>query len=241
MLGHMVISEERTRALPQREGILGLSLLRCDVPAEESFWKRRRVRKAALALFRRGVRRVLTPEGFPHWAILEEAGLGRVDPVPLCQAMAAPLTIAALERRGIEPGSASVALAGSRVSRSFLLAAEELCLRVRSLIIAAPVGGRELAAYLRREYGVAVVEEGRPSLTLCFSSCGVPGELRLYSGGLWLDGMSIGVRSGRLPEEAERLPLLEALWEGGILTPGDLRVTQQGENPGQEGQICLTE
>ncbi len=224
MLGYMALSEDRGEGRLRMERILGLSLLRCGVPAGAGFWKDRRVRRAAEGFSRRGVRRVLTGERFPHWALLEDRGLRRVDYAPLCQAMAAPLALAWLERQGTAPVGAAVELRGSRVSRPLRLAAQALCGRVRSLIITAPSGGRELADELRREWGMAVVEEGRSALTLCFSPWGEKGDLRLYGAQPWLDGLSLALRERELPEEPERLPLLEALWEGGAADLDDFRV-----------------
>ena len=123
MLGHIIIIEEKGRTpVLEREIVLGLPLLRASVPAPEGARPRaveRRVGKAARALAAEGVRRVLTEADFPWRPVLGQWGLRDVDPEALCQAMAAPLALAALEKRGVDPARATVALRGNRVSRPF--------------------------------------------------------------------------------------------------------------------------
>ena len=114
---------------------------------------RRRTERAAAALARAGVRRVLAAEDFPLWPVLEAAGLRPVETEPFCQAMAVPLALAALRRARILRAQATVALAGQRVSRPLFAAAETLCPQVRRLVVDVPGEGEELAAWLREEDG----------------------------------------------------------------------------------------
>lgn len=230
MLGHIIIIEEKGRTpVLERETVLGLPLLRASVPAPEGARPRaveRRVGKAARALAAEGVRRVLTEADFPWRPVLGQWGLRDVDPEALCQAMAAPLALAALEKRGVDPARATVALRGNRVSRPFFQAAVQLCARVRGLVVEAPSGGGALADHLRREYGVPVLEEGRGELTVGFSQSGGDGEtqLRLYGPEPDLLGMALGLTEKRLPPEFDTLPLLAALWEEGRISQDELTV-----------------
>ncbi len=90
--------------------------------------------------------------------------------------MAGELALTALERDGCPLERAVVALRGGRVSRPFFQTAVALCARVRGVVVYAPTGGAELADYLRREYGLPVLERERPNLTLEFSPVQAEGE-----------------------------------------------------------------
>lgn len=230
MLGHIVLVEEKgRRPVRTREEVMGLGFCKMAVPVSPglSAWRvERRLEKAARMLEAAGVRRVLAAPGFPGWPRLALHGLLAVDVAPFCQAMAAPLALAALERRGCKPEGAVAALRGSRVTRPFFQCAEALCRRVKGLTVSAPSGGEALALYLRREYGVAVLEEGAADLTVAFS----PEEeeakevLALYGPQPDLLGLSFALRDTELPGSFEPLPLLAALWEEGRLTPEELTV-----------------
>lgn len=161
MVGWLVREDRRgRRPVLERTQLAGMTVLRAGVPAPDALAQRkleRRLERAAELLCRAGVRRVLAQEGFAGWPLLEAAGLQRVSAAALCQALAAPLALAALKRQGIAPGQAAVSLAGTRVNRPLFQAAEQLCRHVRTLIVDAPAGGRELAGYLRCAYGAPVV------------------------------------------------------------------------------------
>ena len=160
--------------------------------------------QGAAALYRAGVRRALTAEDFPDWPALEGQGLRSVDPEPFCQAIAVPLALAALRRAGILRVRATVALSGPRVSRPLFAAAERLCPQVRHLVVDVPGEGEELAAWLREEYGAAV--------------------LRLYGPAPGLAGLRPIPEEGGLPPDLAPLPLLSLLWECGRLTEGQIRI-----------------
>lgn len=205
--------------------LYGLPVLRGTVDPSGLFGGCR-LRRAGRELRRKGVLRVLDPDGL----LPASGGLGLrpVDPEPFVRAQAVPLVLAALERQGLSPGQAAVALRGLRADRDMARAAEQLCPQVRTLIIDAPRGGPELAARLRREFGMAVLpprELGRAALVF---QAGVPaGEeaaLELFGAEPRLAGLSLtapGLEEG----DREDLPLLAALWEGGRLGPEDIKIT----------------
>ena len=150
-----------------------------------------------------------------------------MDPEPFCQAIAVPLALAALRRAGILRVRATVALSGPRVSRPLFAAAERLCPQVRHLVVDVPGEGEELAAWLREEYGAAVLRPGgaAPDVTLAF---GPGGEergrvLRLY-GLKCLANNSPIPEEGGLPPDLAPLPLLSLLWECGRLTEGLIQI-----------------
>lgn len=226
MLGHMALTGEKGwKTIVDRREVLGLPLVRALVPGVEGRHEKRlerRIDRAARRLREMGVRRVLTGPAFPYWDRLERQGLRGVDPEPMCQAVAAELALAALERDGCPLQRAVVALRGGRVSRPFFQTAVALCARVRGVAVYAPAGGAELADYLRREYGLPVLERERPDLTLEFSPVQAEGEnggtMVLHGPNLNLLGLTLRPSNILLPGEFDSLPLTAALWETGLLS-----------------------
>ncbi|MPM68302.1 hypothetical protein SDC9_115233 [bioreactor metagenome] len=189
----------------------------------------RRVRSGGRLLSRLGVRRALSPPAFPHWEALERGGIYPVEPWEFLQSHAADLTLAALRARGIAPSRAAVELAGLRVTAPLRRCAIDLCPRVRRLMVSAGPGGVELSGYLRREYGLALVEQSCPTdVTVLFSpELSTQGEgcvLRLYQGEQAPAGLRFFVEELTLPEDCEPLSLLTALWETGRLTGREVQV-----------------
>ena len=133
-----------------------------------------------------------------------------------------------LERLGLAPDRATVALRGRRADRDMARTAAELCQRVRRLVVDAPSGGEELAVWLRREFGLPILPPGEEGhAALCFQE-GCPrreeGALELYGPRPGLAGLTLSA-PGLSVEDREDLPLLAALWEGGRLDPGAVKIT----------------
>lgn len=224
MLGQLILTP-RGRGRPEVVRLYGLPVLRAEVD-RSGFWGERRLRRAGRALCRSGILRVLASEDL--LPLLNDLGLRRVDPEPFVRAQSVPLALELLERQGLAPERATVALRGLRADRDLLRTAEALCPKVRSLIIDAPRGGRELARRLRREYGVPILPEGeRGQAALVFQE-GCPRReevsLELFGPRPRLAGLTLTVP--RLEDgDREDLPLLAALWEGGRLRPEDIKIT----------------
>ena len=199
LVGIVALEERRgRRPVVTEERVLGLRCLRVSVPVRPGLREDRRKR------------------------------LRSVDPEPFCQAIAVPLALAALRRAGILRVWATVALSGPRVSRPLFAAAARLCPQVRHLVVDVPGEGEELAAWLREEYGAAVLRPGgaAPDVTLAF---GPGGEergtvLRLYGPAPGLAGLRPILEEGGLPPDLAPLPLLSLLWECGRLTEGQIRI-----------------
>ena len=241
MVGWLTPEEGRGRLRLEQEQVRGLSLLRACVPLGRNGrrWERR-LRRAALKLHESGVRRVLVPEGFEHWALLEEAGLCGVDPLPLCRAMATRLILTLLEWRGVDPARAVVLLRGTRVDRHLFETAHALCPRVRTLVVSVPQGGEALCRCLREEYGAAVPEAAgglHPDAAADFAPVepALPDGLRLYGPVPGLAGLELSPPGAVLPD-ADRLPLLALLWEEGRIPLGEITISAP-----ETGQISLTE
>lgn len=225
MVGILELEDRRGRRTELTTAeLLGLRLLRAGVPVPEGMGGKRlerRVDRGARALRRAGARRVLTAADCPARGRLSAWGLSPVDPVPFCQALAAPLALAALARLGRSPLRAAVALRGDRVSRPLLRAAQALCPRVRYLLVDVPDGGEDLADWLRADFGAAILRPGSPAdVVLCFAPGGCPegcSGLCLHGPRPDLAGLRPVLHGLSLPPGLDPLPALALLWETGRL------------------------
>lgn len=226
MLGQLILTPGgRGKTAPGR--LYGLHVLRGTVDPS-GFWGERRLRRAGRDLRLGGALRVLVPGGFTQWPLLEAFGLRPVEPEGFVRGQAVPLALAALERQGLSPDRATVALRGRRAGGEMARTAAALCLQVRRLVIDAPQGGPELAERLRRQFGVPVLPPGeRGQAALRFQEdCPRLEEtaLDLYGPRPRLAGLRLSAPELE-EEDREDLPLLAALWEGGRLGPEDIKIT----------------
>lgn len=228
MLGQLVF--DGGRGGPQRALLYGLPVLRCQADPE-GFWGERRLKRAGRSLCAGGAVRALVPAGFDRWPLLLKLGLRPVDPGAFLRAQAAPLAASLLERQGLAPDRATVALRGRRADGEMLRAALALCPRVRRLTISAPQGGEKLAAWLRREYGLPILPADAPAQAALLLQPGTEPEDANPCPALTLFGPEPDLAGLRLsapdlaPTDREDLPLLSALWEGGRLGPEQLKIT----------------
>lgn len=228
MLGQLVF--DGGRGGPKRAFLYGLPVLRCQADPE-GFWGERRLKRAGRSLCAGGAVRALVPAGFDRWPLLLKLGLRPVDPGAFLRAQAAPLAASLLERQGLAPDRATVALRGRRADGEMLRAALALCPRVRRLTISAPQGGEELAAWLRREYGLPILPADAPAQAALLLQPGTEPEDANPCPALTLFGPEPDLAGLRLsapdlaPTDREDLPLLSALWEGGRLGPEQLKIT----------------
>lgn len=234
MYAHLVLDETGTgrRGRLCEERVLGMALARMEVPAPPGLREKtlhRRLHRAANRLWEQGVNQVLVDREFPHvlWPILEESGLRRVEPEGLCQEAAPALVLALLARWGHAPARAAVCLSGSCALGPVQAAALALAPLVGRLIIDCPARGGELARWLRREYGLPLVEPGSMAadVTAAFAPerSGIPADLRLYGRVPHLAGLLLVPAEGELPPAFEALPLLAALRERGLAPPLDVQ------------------
>ena len=226
MVGQLVIAPGgRGKAEPGR--LYGLPVLRGAVDPS-GFWGERRLRRAGKNLRLGGALRVLVPEGFGRWPLLESLGLRQVDPETFVRAQSVPLALGLLERKGLAPDRATVALRGLRADRAMARTAAELCTKVRHLVVDAPRGGEELAAWLRREFGVPILPpgEGGQAALHFQEGCARVEEtaLDLYGPAPQLAGLTL-TAPALAGEDRENLALLSALWEGGKLGRDDIKIT----------------
>lgn len=236
MYGHLVLEEgaRGRRSVLTAGEVMGMPLLQAQVPAPPGLREKvlhRRLRRAGKRLWEQGVDWALVGPEFPHalWPVLERAGVRQVEVERLCQEAAEPLVMALLARRGADPARAVVCLSGEHALGTVQTTAAALARRVGRLIIDCPRQGTELARWLRREYGLPLVEPGtlRPDVTAAFAPerGGTRAELRLYGRTPDLGGLVLGPAEGALPEGFAPLPLLAALREHGRLRQEEVRVT----------------
>lgn len=226
MVGQLILTPKgRGRTEPGQ--LYGLHILRGSADPS-GFWGERRLRRAAEGLRRGGALRVLTAPEFDRWPLLARFGLRPVDPEPFVRAQAVPLTLEVLERRGLSPDRTTVALRGRRAGSEMARAAVQLCQQVRRLVVDAPQGGEELAAWLRREYGIPVLPPGETGQAAVYFQPGCPRReetfLELFGPAPGLAGLTLSA-PGLAEEDREDLPLLAALWEGGKLDLEDIKIT----------------
>lgn len=225
MLGQLTLCPGG-RGRAEAASLYGLPVLRARADPD-GLWGERRLRRAGRNLRRGGAVRVLAPGDAVRWPLLAALGLRPVETEDFVRAQSAPLALAGLERRGLAPDRAAVALRGLRADYAMVRAAAQLCPRVRRLIIDAPGGGAELAAWLRREFGVPVLPPGeRGALALRFHPEGGGEEpaLALYGPVPDLGGLKLSAPTLAEGDRAD-LPLLAALWEGGRLPPEAIKIT----------------
>lgn len=109
-----------------------------------SFLLRCRLRKAARALRRQGVSRAVFPAGFSAFEVFQAAGVQPTAILPLLRALAPELACCAVREAGRSPADARIAVCGPRLTSELAWAAEQLCLRSRYLLLAAPDPGLSL-------------------------------------------------------------------------------------------------
>lgn len=224
MFGRLVFSNEGREGVERRE-IYGLPVLQVQV-RPRGWMEKGRLRRGARRLARAGARRVLVPQGFAQWTILERWDLRPVDPVPFLRFYAHQIVLAALQRREIAPSTATVALRGRRVDRDMARCAQLLCPLVRQVAVSAPQGGEELSRWLRREYGLPVQPDGaQVSLAVYFDGEGAGEEDLLLWGPNPQLGSIVPCAPGLMGEDREDLALLTALWETGKLGSDALEFT----------------
>lgn len=224
MIGQLVVAPGgRGRAEAGR--LYGLPILRAETNPE-GFWGPRRLNRAGRSLRLGGALRVLAPESL--LPLLGRFGLRPVELDGFLRAQSVPLALEALERQGLAPDRATVALRGTRAGGEMARTAAQLCSRVRNLVVDAPSGGKELALWLRREFGIPILPPGeRGEVALRFQTGPLlEGEtaLELFGSRPRLAGLSIAA-PGLEEGDRENLSLLAALWEGGRLGREDIKIT----------------
>ena len=178
-----------------------------------------RLGRLAKKFRRHGVSRLLVPNGFSHWDILEKYGLSSVQTLPFLRVLAGPLLLTALVKGGYDPKRCTIALRGRRVTKEMERAVDYLLPHVRDIVITAPSGGEDLIVWMRQEWGIASrPDRGQMEGVVCFDGTvaqnGVQ-VLTLFEDNICICGLGIKLTEKESSEGTEQLPLLAALWETG--------------------------
>lgn len=199
---------------------------------------RRRVRLAVKRLKKLGVRQVILPEKFPWKECLEERGVRPVSTLPLRQMLAADWVRWDLKERNIPSAGARIAILADGMTSAVVRTATELALRHRYVMLKASYGGEELSSQLRREYGVSLLLSPKRE-QIEAADCVVLFEKQpieyvkdricLYEEEHEMPQLLLPpVLEDCLPPGVDRLQMLTALMEAGVLRPG--QITFQGRD-----------
>ena len=240
-------TEKRERAVTVGErNVLRLRVMCAEIlrtPKTTETLLRRRITAAGRRLRKLGITRVILPEDFPFWALLEKLGLQPVSTVSLRQALAADWVGWLLSERGAV--GAAVAVCADRLTGDVARTVTELALRHRYVLLDLPYGGEQLCHRLRREYGVSLLMsssaeqlEQAEALVLFAPRADLHREdaLRLYDERTPLPGLTLPppLEEG-LPPGVNRGQLLSALREAGVIRPGEILVGDT--NPAKKGSF----
>lgn len=195
---------------------------------------RHRVRRAAKRLRKLGIQQVILPSEFAFSEQLADCGIQPVSTLTLRRALAADWTQWLLEKRGIVPIRAQVAVVAQQLTGEVVRTVTELCLRHRYVLLDAPYGGEELCRQLRREYGFSLqlkpskdkLEEAA-ALVLFDEptglTCSNPVVLHLYHEEEPLPPLALPPElEEAMPEGIDRVLLAAALQRAGLLRMGQI-------------------
>ena len=217
MLGVICCVPRSRNTRPVRDTLLGLPVWRLEL-GEQGLLAHRRIVRGGQRLAALGTRRVLLPVDFAYGALLEQSGLLPVEPGPLYEALAGPLTLAALKNRGEEANHARVTLCAPRADEALTRAACFLCPRVKRLSLCLEREGAALAKRLYREFGAAVELTGEAGgLRVCFSETDDPTALDVRRPRTLLPGLVLHAPELTLPAGWPPDAILAALWQSGRL------------------------
>ena len=222
MLGYVQWREgKETRA--ERITLYGAPFLAVRVERGSGLRQRFLMHRAAELLRREHVTCAVFPPDFPALTLFASYGVTELDIRALRGEKAEEIVRAALRRRGLRPGMATLALEGETLSRSAVNTALALARSVRYLSLRFP-NADALAERLRREYGVAAQHAGAADAVVRWGTGtaeedALPLLLPLYDASL-----AVEYASDALPPEALREPMLAALLTAGALRAEELRV-----------------
>lgn len=234
MYGMLVWTEDGKRGLERRE-ILRLPFL-CAVvrrrPRMPEGLIRRRVVRAAKALYKQGAGRIVTPEDFAYGEELKQSGLSPVSTLYLRRELAADWVDAELAQRGMRPAGTKAAVYADQITGELVRTVTELSLRHRYVALCVPRGGEELARRLRREYGVSLELarnggelEGAGAVAAFSPAEGIehPLVLRIYDETQPMPELSLPMEiASQIPRGVCREQFLAVLREAGVLRKGEL-------------------
>ncbi len=224
MLGVVCCVPKSRNTRPVQDTLLGLPVWRLELGTQGTF-ARWRIARGGRRLAALGTRRVLLPEDFAYGDLLEQSDLLPIEPGGLYAALAGPLTLAALRKRGEESDRAWVTLCAPRADDALTRAACFLCPRVKRLSLRLDRDGTALAGRLYREFGAAVELTGEEGgLRVCFSGTDDPTALDVRRPEVLLPKLALRVPGLELPDAWPPACVLTALWQSGRLSAQRIEV-----------------
>lgn len=191
---------------------------------------RRRIAVAQKKLRKRGVTRLVFPKGFSNCEL--QKGLLPVSTLMLRQMLATDWVQRDLSEQGIRAAGAKVAVVADRFTGEVVRTVTELALRHRYVLLDVPHGGEELSRRLRREYGVSLLLQpdqaqidGAEALVLFSPKQELeqknPVVIPLYDEDAVMPALVLApVLEAKLPQGANRVQLLAALLQAGVIRAG---------------------
>jgi len=191
---------------------------------------RRRVAAAEKKLRKLGVKQIVLPEGFTGTE--RQKGIKTVSTLALRQMLAADWVQRDLAEKGLRMSGARVAVVADRLSGEVVRTVTELALRHRYVLLELPHGGEELCRRLRKEYGISLllgpdqaqIEEAEalvlftPKQELTRKN---PVVVALYDEEMPVPPLALPpALEDKLPRGAERVQLLAALLQAGVIRAG---------------------
>ena len=251
MLGMLLWKEPvvgQRRITLKEENCLHMRILQAEIARGEKTPEtilHRRILAAEKKLARKGVERVILPAYFPFSQTLSKFGLRPVSTLPLRKCLAADWVRAALEEKGIAPGSARVAVCADHLTADVVRTITELSLRHRYVMVAVPYGGEELCRRLRREYGVSLLmnpsseqleqAEAKILFDPAKQESGNPVVLPLYDENWPLPQLLLPPALERqISEQVNRGQMLTVLQQSGVVRPGQITLGRAGSDESRE-------
>ncbi|MCC8129492.1 MAG: hypothetical protein LIO51_06095 [Clostridiales bacterium] len=215
MVGYLHFVGHGHRVRVTAHNILGLAVWEARLPGSpESMLARRRMAKGLDELEEVGCRRLLAPCPLvPYYPIVHTRRLW--------QAVAAPLVLAELRQRGLEPCRSVVAVRGERMSRSYLRTCQALAREVKALSLSL-LRQEAFCWNLQQELGVPLVEGGAAATLSFLPGHWRPGFFPLGDDDPSIDGWHLELPGLSLPDGCPPLPTLAALLDAGRLPVGEV-------------------
>ena len=237
MIGRIRYSRKKGKGELTMSQMGPLTILSAELYEPKGLSRRRLLRRLARlerCLAGRGVGRVILPEDFAYGEALTR--LRPVETLPFYRAVADVLARGALEGMGVPENMGRVALSAPWLCPELKGAAEQLCPRVRELVIDVPEEGGGFAQWLHGRYGLPVTPtDVKAHVTVAFGPTERSGDgrtLRLYGRKADLDGLTLSAPELALPADCGQ-PALALLWEAGCLTREGLKVLDSTTISGQ--------
>ncbi|MCD8382994.1 MAG: hypothetical protein LUC30_08825 [Clostridiales bacterium] len=215
MVGYLHFVGRGRRVQVVEHSVLGLAVCEARLPGSpESLLARRRMARGLDRLEEAGCRRLLAPCPLvPYYPTVHTRSLW--------QAVAAPLVLADLRQRGLEPCRSVVAVRGERMTRCYLRTCQALAREVKALSLSL-LRQETFCWNLQQELGVPLVEGGEAATLSFLPGRWRPGFFPVGDDDPTMGGWRLELPGLSLPDGCPPLPTLAALLDAGRLPVGEV-------------------